>query len=51
MRSLILALFVATSVPALAQVQSRPTAPPVVTAESEGWFQLREPLQFAGGVY
>lgn len=51
MRCLILALFVATSVPVLAQVQSRPTAPPVVTAENEVWFQLREPLQFAGDVY
>ena len=51
MRYLIVLLILATSVPAMAQVQSRPTAPPVVTAESEPWFRLREPLQFAGDVY
>ncbi len=51
MRYLIVLLMVATSAPAMAQVQSRPTAPPVVTAESESWFQQREPLQFAGDVY
>ena len=37
--------------PASAQVQSRPTDPPVVTAENEAWFVNGEPLQFAGDLY
>jgi hypothetical protein len=44
-----LALFAAT--PAFAQVQSRPTDPPPVTAASESWYQLREPVPFAGELY
>jgi hypothetical protein len=34
-----------------AQVQSRPTDPPLVTAVNESWYRLREPLQFAGELY
>src|SRR5262245_3005473 len=37
--------------PASAQVQSRPTDRPVVTAENEAWFVNGEPLQFAGDLY
>ena len=36
---------------ALAQVQSRPTAAPVVTAANESWYVNGEPLQFAGDLY
>jgi hypothetical protein len=32
-------------------MQSRPTDPPLVTAASESWYVLREPLQFAGELY
>ena len=46
---LLLALVIAA--PAGAQVQSRPTDPPIVTAENESWYRLGEPLQFAGDVY
>lgn len=51
MRYLIVVLMVAAVAPAGAQVQSRPTDPPVVTAENESWYQLREPVQFAGDIY
>jgi hypothetical protein len=34
-----------------AQVHSRPTDPPLVTAANEPWYQLREPIQFAGDLY
>jgi hypothetical protein len=46
---LLLTLIAATS--ASAQVQSRPTDAPVVTAENESWYINGEPLQFAGDVY
>ena len=36
---------------AAAQVLSRPTDPPLVTAANESWYQLREPIQFAGELY
>jgi hypothetical protein len=51
MRGLFIALALTAAVPAAAQVQSRPTEPPVVTAENEAWYRLGEPLQFAGDVY
>ena len=51
MRYLAVVLMLAAAHPASAQVQSRPTDPPVVTADNESWYQLREPLQFAGDVY
>jgi hypothetical protein len=34
-----------------AQVQSRPTDPPAVTAANESWFQQRAPIDFAGDTY
>lgn len=37
--------------PLAAQIQSRPTDPPRVTAANESWYQLREPIQFAGDLY
>lgn len=37
--------------PAIAQVQSRPTDPPIVTADNESWYVNREPIQFAGDLY
>jgi hypothetical protein len=44
-------LLLMAAVPLAAQVQSRPTDPPIVTAVNESWYQLREPLQFAGDLY
>lgn len=46
--ALVLALL---TTPALAQIQSRPTDPPLVTAVNESWYQRGEPIQFAGDVY
>jgi hypothetical protein len=37
--------------PALAQVQNRPTDPPLVTADNESWYISGEPIQFAGELY
>jgi hypothetical protein len=51
MRLLITLLSVLTAIPAAAQIQSRPTDPPLVTAANESWYQLREPVQFAGDLY
>jgi hypothetical protein len=39
------------TVPARAQVQSRATDPPIVTAGNESWYVNREPIQFAGDLY
>jgi hypothetical protein len=47
----VVAVLVAFGSPAAAQVQSRPTDPPLVTAANESWFVLREPVQFAGDLY
>jgi hypothetical protein len=44
-------LLLVTAAPLAAQIQSRPTDPPIVTAVNESWYQLREPIQFAGDVY
>jgi hypothetical protein len=44
-------LFLLQAAYAAAQVQSRPTDPPLVTAAQESWYQLREPIQFAGDLY
>ena len=52
MRTLVMIVLVAVMTTAThAQVQSRPTDPPLVTADNESWYQLREPIQFAGDVY
>jgi hypothetical protein len=50
-RCIVVAVLLAVGSPAGAQVQSRPTDPPLVTAINESWYQLREPLQFAGDLY
>jgi hypothetical protein len=46
---LLLALLVC--IPAFAQVQSRPTDPPLVSAAGESWYQLREPMLLGADVY
>ena len=51
MRVLLTLLSVLIAIPAAAQIQSRPTDPPLVTAANESWYQLREPVQFAGDLY
>ena len=47
--AVLVVLFAASS--AGAQITSRPTDPPLVTAANESWYQLREPVQFAGELY
>src|SRR5687767_2071711 len=47
----LIAVLVAFVSPAWAQMQSRPTDPPLVTAANESWYALREPVQFAGELY
>lgn len=49
--SAVVVLLVVFAAPAAAQIQSRPTDPPLVTAVNESWYQLREPVQFAGELY
>src|SRR5687767_2025114 len=52
MRSLLASvLMLIAALPATAQVQSRPTDAPIVTAENDSWYRLGEPLQFAGDQY
>jgi hypothetical protein len=47
---LLLTLLVVAA-PAAAQIQSRPTDPPIVTADNESWYANGEPVQFAGDLY
>lgn len=51
MRRILFLLLVCAVAPAEAQVQSRPTDPPLVTAVNESWYRLGEPIQFAGELY
>lgn len=51
MRRILFAFFVCAAATAEAQVQSRPTDPPLVTAVNESWYRLGEPIQFAGDLY
>jgi hypothetical protein len=51
MRGLFLVMTLLAAAPVSAQVQSRPTEPPIVSAENEQWFKLGEPLQVSGDVY
>lgn len=39
------------STTAAAQIQARPTDPPLVTAANDSWYILGEPRQFAGELY
>ena len=50
-RVLALLLLTLAPVPAVAQVQFRPTDVPIVTADNESWYLNREPIQFAGDLY
>jgi hypothetical protein len=49
-RLFLLAVLMATA-PVAAQVQSRPTDPPLVTAANESWYVLREPITVGGDLY
>ncbi len=40
-----------TAAPAPGQMMSRPTDAPQVSAAGESWYQLREPIQYAGEAY
>ena len=51
MRGLVLIGMLLTAAPVWAQVHSRPTEPPIVTAENEQWYRQGEPLQVGGDVY
>jgi hypothetical protein len=51
MRGLFLTMALLIAVPVSAQVQYRPTEPPIVSAENEQWYKLGEPLQLGGDVY
>jgi hypothetical protein len=48
-RAIVLLLLLSS--PAAAQVQNRPTDPPLVTAANESWYLLGEPLQFGGELF
>src|SRR5438067_5311341 len=37
--------------PAAAQIQSRPTDPPIVSAANESWYVNGEPIEFAGDMF
>src|SRR5215210_6499299 len=49
--SWILLTWVLAASPAAAQIQSRPTDAPIVTADNESWYVNREAIQFAGDLY
>jgi hypothetical protein len=51
MRGCLAIILVSLSVTAFAQVQSRPSDAPLVTADNELWYVRGEPIQFAGNVY
>jgi hypothetical protein len=51
MRRFLSIVLVSMSVSAVAQVQSRPTDAPIVTAENESWYGRGDPIQFAGNSY
>jgi hypothetical protein len=52
MRCLTAAVLIAFfAVPGAAQVVSRPTEAPIVTAENDAWYRQRQPVLFAGDAY
>lgn len=51
MRFVAAAFVLLLAAPVLAQVNSRPTDPPTVSAADAAWFRQREPLIFAGSLY
>ena len=51
MKWLIVAGALVMSIPAVAQVNSRPTDPPIVSAENDAWYRLGEPVVVSGEFY
>ena len=51
MRCLAAILISLAALPAAAQVVTRPTEPPIVTAENDAWYRLRQPVLFGGDSY
>jgi hypothetical protein len=51
MRIIAVLAIVTWSATAAAQVQMRPTDPPLVTATNDSWYILGEPVQFSGELY
>jgi hypothetical protein len=51
MRWLLPIVLVAVTISVSAQTQSRPSDPPIVTAENDAWFSRGDPVQFAGNTY
>jgi hypothetical protein len=51
MKWLIVAGALVISIPAVAQVNSRPTDPPIVSAENDAWYRLGEPVVVSGEFY
>jgi hypothetical protein len=51
MRLFLSIVLVFVAIPAFAQVQSRPSDPPIVTAANDAWFVRGDPVQFAGNNY
>src|SRR5690242_16675503 len=51
MRRLIFVFAVLIAAPAAAQIQSRPSDAPIVTADHDQWYLRGEPVQFAGDEY
>src|SRR5688572_7846853 len=51
MRCLAAVVFLSIALPVSAQIVSRPTEPPIVTAENDAWYRLREPVLLAGEAY
>lgn len=51
MRWLVTACALVMSVPAFAQVNSRPTDPPIVSAENDSWYRRGEPVVVSGEFY
>lgn len=51
MRRFLVLFAVLIASPAAAQIQSRPTDAPIVTAENDAWYVRGEPVQFAGDLY
>jgi hypothetical protein len=51
MRSFLTIVLVSVAASLSAQVQSRPSDPPIVTAENDAWFSRGDPVQYAGNTY
>ena len=51
MKWLIVAGALVISIPAVAQVNSRPTDPPIVSAENDAWYRLGQPVVVSGEFY